>query len=92
MSAELLLRWLVDGTLAVSAALVLVLVLRAPLRASFGARVAYGAWVLVPLALVVAMLPLPSAGLMLAPELLALHPGVLVAAASVDDGDRKSVV
>lgn len=87
MSAELLLRWLVDGTLAVSAALVLVLVLRAPLRASFGARVAYGAWVLVPLALVVAMLPLPSAGLMLAPELLALHPGVLVAAASVDDGD-----
>lgn len=87
MSAELLLRWLVDGTLAVSAALVLVLVLRAPLRASFGARVAYGAWVLVPLALVVAMLPLPSAGLMLAPELLALHPGVLVAAASVADGD-----
>lgn len=87
MSAELLLRWLVDGTLAVSAALVLVLALRAPLRASFGARVAYGAWALVPLALVVAMLPRPSAGLMLAPELLALHPGVLVVAASVDDGD-----
>ncbi|MFZ7095784.1 M56 family metallopeptidase [Luteimonas dalianensis] len=80
MSAEPLLRWLVDGTLAVTAAIALVLLLRIPLRRAFGARVAYGAWALVPLALAVAALPRPGTGQSLAPELLALHPGVLVVA------------
>ena len=79
--AESLLRWLVDGSLAVSGALLLVLVLRRPLRRAFGVRVAYGAWALVPLALVAAALPRPQAGQVLAPELVALHPGVLVVAA-----------
>ena len=82
MSAELMLRWLMDGTLAVTAAVVLVLIVRVALRHLFGARVAYAAWALVPLALMVAVLPRPGAGLALAPELLALHPGVLVVAAS----------
>ena len=79
-SAEALLRWLVDGSLAASAALLLVLALRRPLRRAFGAQVAYAAWVLVPLALLAAALPRPEAGRMLAPELGALHPGGLVTA------------
>ncbi|GGJ99002.1 TonB family protein [Luteimonas terricola] len=79
-AADALLRWLVDGSLAASAALLLVLALRQPLRRAFGARVAYGAWALVPLALVAAALPRPDVGQALAPELMALHPGVLVLA------------
>ncbi|WP_133000518.1 TonB family protein [Luteimonas arsenica] len=81
-SAEALLRWLVDGSLAASAALLLVLALRRPLRRAFGAQVAYAAWALVPLALLAAALPRPEAGRMLAPELVALHPGLLVTAAA----------
>lgn len=81
MSAEPLLRCLLDGTLAVTVAATLVLLLRIPLRRAFGARVAYAAWALVPMALLVAMLPRPGAGQALAPGLLALHPGMLVVAA-----------
>ena len=76
--AELLSRWLVDGSLAVTGALLLVFALRRPLRRTFGARVAYAAWALVPLALAAALLPRPAPGQGLATELLALHPGVLV--------------
>src|SRR5690606_35796608 len=79
MSAELL-RCLLDGTLAVTAATALVLLLRLPLRRAFGARVAYMAWALVPLALLVALLPRPGAGLALVPKQVALHPGVLAVA------------
>jgi len=82
MSVEPLLHWLMDGTLAVTAAVAVVLLLRVPLRNAFGARVAYAAWALVPLALAAAALPRPGAGGGLAPELLALHPGVLVVAAA----------
>src|SRR5690606_33737595 len=78
--AESLLRWLVDACLAGSAALLLVMLLRRLLRRAFGARVAYWAWALVPLAVAAAALPRPDAGQALAPQLLALHPGVLVAA------------
>lgn len=48
---------LVEATLASSAALALVLLLRRPLRKAFGARVAYGAWGLVPAALAAVLLP-----------------------------------
>ena len=77
---ESLLRWLVDGCIAGSGALLLVMLLRRPLRRACGARVAYWAWALVPLALAAAALPRPDAGQALAPQLLALHPGVLVLA------------
>ncbi len=79
-AVDALLRWLVDGTLAVSAATLLVLALRRPLRRAFGARLAYGAWALVPLALLAALLPRPDAARLLMPELVALHPGLLVQA------------
>src|SRR5690606_29943832 len=89
-AAEPLLRWLVDGTLAASAAVLLVLAVRGPLRRAFGARVAYGAWALVRLELAAAALPRPGNGRAMPTGLLALHPGVLVGlstdAAPVDVG------
>lgn len=48
---------LVEATLASSAALALVLLLRRPLRKAFGARAAYGAWGVVPAALAAVLLP-----------------------------------
>jgi TonB family protein len=82
MSAEALLRWLVDGSLAASVATLLVLTLRQPLRRAFGARVAYVAWAMVPMSLLAAAFPRPASVPLLSPEVLALHPGVLVLAAS----------
>src|SRR5690554_6555348 len=79
-AAEPVLRWLVDGSLAATAAVLLVLALRHPLRHAFGARVAYGAWALVPLALLAAALPRPRVDQVLAPQFLALHPGMFVVA------------
>lgn len=60
MGAELL-RALFETTLATSAAVVLVLLLRRPLLARFGASVAYAAWALVPLAGLAMLLPAPEA-------------------------------
>lgn len=48
---------LVEATLASSVAILLVLPLRQPLRAHFGATVGYAAWLLVPAALVAVLLP-----------------------------------
>jgi len=50
-------RWLLESTCASSAAIVLVLLLRRPLRAAFGANVAYLLWLLLPLAVLAASLP-----------------------------------
>lgn len=57
MSAHAWLAVLIEGTVAISAAALLVLGLRKPLRRAFGARVAYGAWSMVPLACLAIMLP-----------------------------------
>src|SRR3546814_11467624 len=54
-----LFRWLLESTSASSAALVLVLLLRRPLRATFGANAAYLLWLLPPLAVLVPSLPAP---------------------------------
>jgi TonB family protein len=61
MTANDLLRELMQATLATSAAIVLLLALRRPLRARFGARLAYGAWLLVPVAMIAVWLPAASA-------------------------------
>ena len=50
-------RWLLESTCASSAAIVLVLLLRRPLRAAFGANAAYALWSLLPLAVLAASLP-----------------------------------
>lgn len=56
MASELL-DWLAEATLATSAAIVLVLLLRRPLRALSGAGAAYAAWGLVPAVLLASLLP-----------------------------------
>lgn len=48
---------LAETTLATSAAIVLVLLLRRPLRSAFGAGLAYASWVLVPVMLLAVLLP-----------------------------------
>lgn len=59
MSLDALLGWLQEGSIAVTAALLLVLALRRPLRRTFGAGVAYASWALAPLALLAVSLPAP---------------------------------
>jgi beta-lactamase regulating signal transducer with metallopeptidase domain len=56
MSAEIL-PLILRATLVSSAAILVVLLLRRPLRAMFGAEVAYTGWVLVPVATIAAFLP-----------------------------------
>src|SRR5690606_5125961 len=55
------LETLVEATLASTAAIVLVLLLRRPLRKAFGARVAYAAWGLVPVSLLAILIPAAQA-------------------------------
>lgn len=59
MSAEVL-QALTDTTLATSAAVLLVRLLRKPVRAAVGARAAYWLWLLVPAMAVAVLLPAPS--------------------------------
>lgn len=54
---------LIETTLAGSAAIVLVLLLRRPLRRGFGAGAAYALWALVPAAMLAVLLPAASAPL-----------------------------
>lgn len=56
MSADLL-ALLMRATLALSGAILIVLVLRAPLRRAFGAQIAYTFWLLAPMAALASLLP-----------------------------------
>ena len=58
-----LLRELMQATLATSAAIMLLQPLRKPLRQRFGARLAYQAWLLVPVAMIAVWLPAKSSPL-----------------------------
>jgi bla regulator protein BlaR1 len=70
MTADLItLLW--HATLASSVAIMLVLALRKPLRFRFGAQVAYSAWLFVPVAIGVALIPAPIDTQIVAP--LPLH-------------------
>lgn len=53
-------RWLLEATLASTAAIVLVLLMRKPMRAMFGPGVGYALWWLVPASLMAVMLPEPQ--------------------------------
>lgn len=89
MNADALVQWLFNGAVATSVALLLVLALRLPLRRAFGARIAYAAWALVPLALLAVTLPAPRAAtalLRVLPTLPALRPAVTVGAPVPLDG------
>jgi beta-lactamase regulating signal transducer with metallopeptidase domain/ankyrin repeat protein len=52
-----LLTFLLRANLALAAAVLLVLILRRPVRAAFGAGAAYGLWLITPLAVVAVLLP-----------------------------------
>src|SRR5487761_2299318 len=56
-----ILRVLALSTISSSAAIVMILLLRRPLRQRFGAQVAYALWILAPLAVGIALLPAPTA-------------------------------
>lgn len=80
MASNELLQGLIEATLAGSAAVLLVLALRRPMRAAFGAQIAYALWSLVPLAMLATLLPaavievqqLPVAPVLTAPLELAM--------------------
>ncbi|MGH8060598.1 MAG: TonB family protein [Pseudoxanthomonas sp.] len=57
MNAADLLNGIIEATVAVTLALLLVLSVRKPLRSAFGAAVAYGTWIVVPIAVIAVMLP-----------------------------------
>lgn len=57
MDSRELWAWLIESTLAGSAAIVLVLALRKPMRRAFGAQLAYAVWLLVPVAWLALLLP-----------------------------------
>lgn len=67
MRPEILLGWLLESSLAITAGLLLVLALRLPLRRLFGAGVAYATWALLPLSLLAVSLPAPIREVALAP-------------------------
>ncbi len=85
MASNELLQGLIEATLAGSAAAVLVLALRRPMRAAFGAQVAYALWLLPALAMLATLLPaatVVAARLPVAPALV-LPAGAAMAAAPV---------
>ena len=65
-----ILAGLVRANLAASAAMLLVLMLRKPVRARFGAQVGYGLWAAVPIAAAAAFAPRPVAGTAIDPIVL----------------------
>ncbi|QGZ93326.1 M56 family metallopeptidase [Terricaulis silvestris] len=82
MSADLL-GLLMRLVLVVSAAIALVLALRIPMRAAFGARVAYALWLLVPIAAIAAVMPA---------RLVLIDAAPLVSSAIVEQGAPTATV
>ncbi|TAA41350.1 TonB family protein [Pseudoxanthomonas winnipegensis] len=83
MSSELM-AWLGETTLATSAALVVVLLLRRPMRAAFGAGAAYALWALMPVALITVLLPAPVRSMALMPMAVRVGSVQSVAVAPAD--------
>jgi len=61
---------LVRANLAAAASILLVLALRGPARRLFGARVAYGLWILAPAAVAAGLLPQPARDTLISPIVL----------------------
>ena len=88
MNRELLL-FLIEATLAGSAAILVVLMLRRPVLAAFGARAGYATWWLVPAAMLAVALPSAVAPVLDLPTMataaaLSITPSLPVAADAVD--------
>ena len=87
MSASDVMALLVETTLASSAAMVIVLLLRQPVRRGFGAGAAYAVWGLVP-AVIVAVL-VPAAMEPVAPALVLAAPVMAMAMPGLDAGPSR---
>lgn len=85
MAGNELLQGLIEATLAGSAAVLLVLALRRPVRAASGAQVAYALWLLPPLAMLATLLPAATVVVERLPvaQALMLPAGAAMAAAPV---------
>lgn len=70
---------LCETTVAGSAAILLVLALRHPLRRAFGAGIAYAAWALVPLAMLAVLLPAAQSPVLIVPVIAMQAPGDFLA-------------
>ena len=94
MASHELLQGLIVATVAGSAAIVLVLALRLPMRRMFGAQVAYALWLLVPLMLAATLLPVSTLREVRVPvaQMLALPSVLAVAAMPVHVGVNWRVV
>ena len=88
MASNELLQGLIEATLAGSAAILLVLVLRRPLRRAFGARAAYALWLLGPLAMMATLLPAATVdvGRMPMAQVLVLPPVFAAPAVPAQEG------
>lgn len=88
MASNELLQGLIEATLAGSAAAALVLALRRPMRAAFGAQVAYALWLLLPLAMLATLLPAATVVMERMPSApaLVLPADIAVTAAAVQPG------
>ena len=80
MTAADLFAALCETTVAGSAAILLVLALRKPLRHVFGAGIAYAIWALVPLALLAVLLPAAQSPVLVVPIIAMQVPSGLLAA------------
>jgi beta-lactamase regulating signal transducer with metallopeptidase domain len=93
MTSADVLTGLVAGTLAGSAAIAIVLLLRPSVRQHFGPSVAYGLWGAVPVSVVIALLPAAPKPIMVAAKAFAiLPPAASVAANSAINADLRPLV
>lgn len=72
MNATDLLNGIIEATVAVTLALLLVLSVRKPLRNAFGAAIAYKTWIVVPIAMIAVMLPARTVAIAASPVFNAL--------------------
>lgn len=88
MASNELLQGLIEATVAGSAAAALVLALRRPMRAAFGAQVAYALWLLPALAMLATLLPAATIAVERLPATpaLVLSADIAVTAAAVQPG------
>lgn len=91
MSADVL-QALTDTTLASSAALLLVGLLRQPMRVAAGARAAYGLWLLVPAMTAAVLLPAPSSVLVSARMIFPEQVRAALAVATVGEATSNQVI
>lgn len=83
-----LLTGLGRANLAAGAAILLILLLRGPLRRRFGARVAYALWLVAPLAAAAALLPQPVTDTVLSPVILTANAAARAVVPSALGADR----